>query len=759
MTRRAIDQGRAFAALAVLSLMSCLADEPGRGAPDALPCARGGQACPDLPGHEVLCVARTCVARNVIGERFGDCDGSGRYAVPLDQSDANCGACGRRCDDGSTCTGGACFAAGDGGQWPGRAPCEFGTEACGLRCVDTATNPEHCGGCGRRCVGDEVCLRGGCVRPCPLGQSLCGGACVDLRVDAAHCGACGIVCPLAARCDEGRCACPEGSEVCNGACVDVRSSAAHCGGCGRRCPEGMACVAGACGCVGGWTRCGGACVDVSRDRAHCGACGQRCAPDTLCLAGACAGCPAGETRCGESCVLADINRDHCGTCGNACWYGGCDRGRCATPCSASFSNDAFLGSSDDHCGACGTRCAVGELCLRARCVRASPRLVAPISTSVVTSARPWLRWKLPPGAEGARVELCDARPCERVVRRWDAAGEALRVPEPLPAGVYFWRALALRGAAVAGAPGVVWEFVVPEHPGAADAPPGPRVDFNGDGLADRFTLDTPPGAAHANTRRLRVFLGTAGPAPTTPDREVILEGSTAYTLTDGWLDYGPAYAPVYASDLNGDGYGDLVLCETQPRGMYRLPHIEAGLFLGGPEGFPRDALAITTGWYSPNFALHWHAPAGDVDGDGYGDLTGATNGIRLYGGRAVAFGPGTQFSTCAAEVPHLAGDFNADGASEIVSAPCGSGGSAEAVAMVRPSFPGAWEVSIDPYPLGGCGVARIDPARWADAVRVADDDADGFDDLILWTGRTATERAVFRGGAGGLVSGRCVILP
>jgi hypothetical protein len=41
----------------------------------------------------------------------------------------------------------------------GLCPCRGGLTRCGAACVNTATDPAHCGGCGRSCGGD-ACVRG-----------------------------------------------------------------------------------------------------------------------------------------------------------------------------------------------------------------------------------------------------------------------------------------------------------------------------------------------------------------------------------------------------------------------------------------------------------------------------------------------------------------------------------------------------------------------------------------------------------------------
>jgi hypothetical protein len=36
---------------------------------------------------------------------------------------------------------------------------------CGDDCVDPRSDPRHCGGCGRACGSNELCLDGLCIVP------------------------------------------------------------------------------------------------------------------------------------------------------------------------------------------------------------------------------------------------------------------------------------------------------------------------------------------------------------------------------------------------------------------------------------------------------------------------------------------------------------------------------------------------------------------------------------------------------------------
>src|SRR5262245_31466137 len=80
--------------------------------------------------------------------------------------------------------------------------CPTGTTSCSGQCVNTNTDPLHCGNCITQCSGGAVCMGGTCQ--CPVGLTLCGGQCVDTKKSVAHCGGCNM--PCAGTCQNGVCA-------------------------------------------------------------------------------------------------------------------------------------------------------------------------------------------------------------------------------------------------------------------------------------------------------------------------------------------------------------------------------------------------------------------------------------------------------------------------------------------------------------------------------------------------------------------------
>jgi hypothetical protein len=172
-------------------------------------------------------------------------------------------------------------------------------------------------------------------------------------------------------------------------------------------------------------------------------------------------------------------------------------------------------------------------------------------------------------------------------------------------------------------------------------------DVNGDGYADvaigapECSLLNQPG----DRGWAGVYYGSAAGVHTDPDWERWGDAS----------DHFLGQAVATAGDVNGDGYADLLVAE----GLYlTVGPGNAFVFLGsasGPAGvssFTGEAQA--TGSAYPRFA----GPAGDVNGDGYADLTTLTSvetHLHLYyggGGRQRTLHPEQRRSDNAAAVAH-----------------------------------------------------------------------------------------------------------
>jgi hypothetical protein len=122
---------------------------------------------------------------------------------------------------------------------------------------------------------------------CPPGLQECSGVCVDTSSDPAHCGSCFRACPMGQTCGFMGCSCPSGMQECSGACVDTSSDPANCGSCGHACASGQICGFMGCSCPSGTSECSGICTNTSSDPAHCGSCFNACRGGESCRGGTC----------------------------------------------------------------------------------------------------------------------------------------------------------------------------------------------------------------------------------------------------------------------------------------------------------------------------------------------------------------------------------------------------------------------------------------------------------------------------------------
>lgn len=133
---------------------------------------------------------------------------------------------------------------GDSDAGPGSDECLAPRTTCGSQCVDTSSDPRHCGTCNNRC--DSFCSEGACATSCAGSLTACGDACVDLATSPDHCGDCDNACAADEMCQSGGCVCADGLADCGGSCVDRMTSSLHCGRCDNPCEQGEVCEMGTC---------------------------------------------------------------------------------------------------------------------------------------------------------------------------------------------------------------------------------------------------------------------------------------------------------------------------------------------------------------------------------------------------------------------------------------------------------------------------------------------------------------------------------
>jgi hypothetical protein len=242
---------------------------------------------------------------------------------------------------------------------------------------------------------------------------------------------------------------------------------------------------------------------------------------------------------------------------------------------------------------------------------AAPRPVAPMSSSTVTSQRPTMRWVNDGASDGAVVELSRTRDFARIERTLGVTGARARPERELDPGVWFWR---LRGRAstrgIEGAnAGPTWWFRVGfrSADGGRDVSAGAELDLNGDGYTD-LAVGVP--SAEGQRGRVDVFYG--GPTGLGATAATVLRGSA---LGD---QFGTVVAN--AGDLNGDGFIDLVVLAPTADPDGTTDTGTASVFLGAERGLATLPARVIGGTALRTFSSGAATGAGDVNGDGYGDL-------------------------------------------------------------------------------------------------------------------------------------------
>jgi hypothetical protein len=228
------------------------------------------------------------------------------------------------------------------------------------------------------------------------------------------------------------------------------------------------------------------------------------------------------------------------------------------------------------------------------------RPLLPVSGTRVSTQRPTLQIVRGPGLRETRFDICYDRACTLVAVSQRTFSDFLMPTSNLAPGVYFWRIAAINSDG-AYCLGPTWEFVVPARSSMLPRAWGTLFDVNGDGYGD---------LAVATEGEVRVFHGS----PTG------LSSSPAVVITGMRTRLGSTtlpVVPVAAGDLNGDGFVDLAIgvpAALEGQG-------EVWVHRGGPSGVSPMPDATLQGPDGPlgrfGFAL---AGVGDLEGDGYGDL-------------------------------------------------------------------------------------------------------------------------------------------
>ena len=300
--------------------------------------------------------------------------------------------------------------------------------------------------------------------------------------------------------------------------------------------------------------------------------------------------------------------------------------------------------------------------------------------------------------------------------------------------------------------------------------PGPRqgdsfgasvawADVNGDGLSDLIVgSPTWTGPLGANQGRVFVYMASPSGIGTNQAAALELDGTQADER------FGASVAN--AGDVNRDGLEDVVIGAPGwdfVFGRFSVPDEgRVGVYLGGAHGLATSPAVVLAGTGSFENMGASVAGAGDLNGDGYGDVAaGAPGGDQVAvlfgaananGGTATIAGPqsGARFGACVA----AAGDLDADGHSDLlVGAPLHDGTTGVDEGRVYAYLGSAGGTFGGPawFKEGGAAGANLGAALGAGEVT-----ADAFPDVIVgapqYTGAATAEGYVqtFAGDRGSL---------
>jgi hypothetical protein len=573
--------------------------------------------------------------------------------------------------DTSTCTSGiACTP----------AVCINGTIECTPSTVCSVVGPSPT---GSSCEGG-VCNDGGCIA-CKEGDSCAeAGSCQTMSI---VCSSGGPVCTLGSNLPNGT-QCDAGAYCNNGQCAPCMN--------GAPCTPTDSCHQGSTMCSGG----NATCTDLGTNASN----GTPCGMNEVCNNGSCSPCTSGTS---------------CNPGGNPCQTG-------TTSCTT--GTQTCTSPSDV---ATGTVCGTNQACNAGTCFTvAPPQPVAPLSTALVTSQKPTLHWNLANGTTGAQVDICANRGCTTVVQTVSFAGSSGQLPSALSRGLYFWQLRGMVGSTVGTTAGPVWEMRVGQRSAPVDTSWGTFVDVNGDGLAD---LAVGASATGSNAGAAYVYLSTGAGGLS----------STAAALSPSGGSFGFSLAS--AGDVNGDGYGDLIVGAQGANTAY--------VYLGGPSGIATSPLVTLTGSGDFGWAV---ASAGDVNGDGYGDVVVASPEFSSNAGAAYIYlgGPSGTSATPASTLSGSAGaffgnaaapagDVNGDGYGDVLlGAPDVSSNTGAAyVYLGSAGGLGSTPITI-PAPASGDSFGY---AAWG-----ADDvNGDGYADVVVGANYATGAAYVYSGSAAG----------